>query len=118
MAYTLKNMMRSEREKFLHQLSDKIIEVDDDPIHSFFGLTYAHYLVLPRSILQSMPKKWQRDFVKLLEQLDDTGIETPDYQVNAKDKNGKFIKDPYREYWRYGQRCQGLRNVFEEQENE
>lgn len=84
-----------------------------DYIHIFFGLSYAKYLVLPRSILQSMPEEWQRDFVKLLDQLETNcavmDIKTPDYSVSAK-KDGKFIKDPYRDYWRNGQRCQGLRN--------
>lgn len=88
---------------------------ENEPIHAWFGLTYAKYLVLPRSILQSMPIAWQRDFVKLLEQLDtnciNMGIETPDYSVSAK-KDGKFVRDPYRDYWCNGQRCQGLRNVF------
>lgn len=88
---------------------------ENELIHAWFGLSYAKYLVLPRSILQSMPVKWQRDFVKLLKQLDtnciNMDIATPDYSVSAK-KNGKFIKDPYRDYWRNGRRCQGLRNVF------
>lgn len=95
----------------------KEMNEDKDYIHAFFGLSYAKYLVLPRSILQSMPEEWQRDFVKLLEQLDTNctvmNIQMPDYSVSAK-KDGKFIKDPYRDYWRNGQRCQGLRNFFSE----
>lgn len=95
----------------------KEMNEDKDYIHAFFGLSYAKYLVLPRSILQSMPEEWQRDFVKLLEQLDTNctvmNIQMPDYSVSAK-KGGKFIKDPYRDYWRNGQRCQGLRNFFSE----
>lgn len=94
---------------------------ENAPIHAWFGLSYAKYLVLPRSILQSMPVEWQKDFVKLLEQLDtnciNMDIGTPDYSVLAK-KDGKFIKDPYRDYWNNGQRCQGLRNVFEKNLNE
>lgn len=95
--------------------SEKIYNLDDDYIHAFFGLTYASYLVLPRSILQSMPSKWQKDFVKLLHVLDDTcakhGISTPDYTVNAREK-GKFIKDKYSNYAR------GCRNVFDEVRND
>ena len=90
---------------------------ENAPIHAWFGLSYAKYLVLPRSILQSMPVEWQRNFVKLLEQLDtnciNMDIETPNYSVSAK-KDGKFIKDLYRDYWRNGQRCLGLRDVFED----
>lgn len=37
---------------------------------------------------------------------------TPDYSVNAKDSNGKYIKDPYRYYWRDNNRINGLVDVF------
>ena len=38
-----------------------------EPIHEFFELSYAHYLVLPRSLLQSMPVEWQKRFVECLD---------------------------------------------------
>jgi hypothetical protein len=41
----------------------------DGPIHEHFGLTYANYLVLPRTLLQSMPADWQASFVQHLDQL-------------------------------------------------
>jgi hypothetical protein len=41
----------------------------EDRIHEFFGLTYANYLVVNRSPLQSMPDEWQDKFVTLLEEL-------------------------------------------------
>lgn len=40
-------------------------------IHTYFGLTYANYLVLNRSLLQSMPEEWQHKFVEMLGELDD-----------------------------------------------
>jgi hypothetical protein len=43
----------------------------DGPIHGFFELSYAQYLTIPRSVLQSMPVEWQERFVKCLEELDD-----------------------------------------------
>lgn len=43
-----------------------------DHIHEWFELTYAQYLTIPRSILQSMPASWQKKFVQLLEELDET----------------------------------------------
>lgn len=46
-----------------------LIEGDDQAIHSFFGLSYSTYLVLHRSLLQSMPGEWQSRFVALLEQM-------------------------------------------------
>jgi hypothetical protein len=74
-----------------------------DYIHVFFGLTYSSYLVLPRSILQSMPIKWQKKFVDMLVDLEAATCNITDmpshYTVLAKDGN-KFTKDPYRDYER------------------
>ena len=74
-----------------------------DRVHHFFGLTYAAYLVLPRSVMKSMPDEWQNKFVDLIEELnesyselfDEAGID--EYMVKAK-KNGKFCKDVFMEY--------------------
>ncbi|RPE27243.1 hypothetical protein [Kitasatospora cineracea] len=41
----------------------------DGPIHDHFTLTYANYLVLPRTLLQSMPPEWQASFVQQLDEL-------------------------------------------------
>ena len=46
--------------------------MSDGPVHVFFGLTYSNYLVVPRSVLQSMPEEWQAQFVGLLEDMQDT----------------------------------------------
>jgi hypothetical protein len=75
-----------------------------EPIHLWFNLTYASYLVLQRSILQSAPKRWQKEFVRLLEELNEmtSGLEDlPDrYTVQLRDEKGRFIKDPYADYER------------------
>lgn len=58
----------------------------DRSIHEFFGLTYSNYLVLHRSLLQSMPMEWQHKFVSLVEELNDefSHIETAQcYKVEA-----------------------------------
>ena len=39
-------------------------------IHDHMGLSYANYLVLPRTLIQSMPEEWQHEFVALLELFD------------------------------------------------
>jgi hypothetical protein len=39
-------------------------------IHTWFGLSYANYLVLPRTLLQSMPAEWQHRFVGCLKEFD------------------------------------------------
>ena len=50
-------------------MADDVIE-DGRDIHAFFGLTYSNYLVLPRTLLQSMPEGWQKRFVLMVEELD------------------------------------------------
>jgi hypothetical protein len=45
---------------------------DDEPVHGWFELSYAQYLTIPRSVLQSMPVEWQRRFVQCLRELDET----------------------------------------------
>lgn len=42
---------------------------EHEAIDLWFSLSYANYLVLPRSLLQSMPDEWQERFVTCLEQL-------------------------------------------------
>lgn len=74
---------------------------DNDPIHWWFGLSYSSYLVLPRSILQSAPVEWQKNFVKCLEELQTMFEQENDhYIVSLRDENGKFTKDPYCDYQR------------------
>ncbi|MFD7868021.1 hypothetical protein [Streptomyces sp. NPDC059783] len=45
-------------------------DVTDGPIHTWFSLSYSNYLVLHRTLLQSMPAEWQTQFVALLGELD------------------------------------------------
>lgn len=61
-------------------------EVEHDPVHKHFGLSYANYLVMPRTLLQSMPQKWQTKFVALLREFDDAFQHVPQaeaYRVEA-----------------------------------
>lgn len=72
-------------------------------VHDWFELTYAQYLTIPRSILQSMPEEWQKRFVKCLEELDDTYDWKPmqgRYWVRLKDNKGKFCVDKLMDYER------------------
>ncbi len=58
----------------------------DGPIHEYFELTYADHLVKNRTLLQSMPTAWQKQFVTLLRQFDAAfdHVEKPKgYQVTA-----------------------------------
>jgi hypothetical protein len=58
---------------------------DHEAIHLWFGLSYANYLVLPRSVLQSMPDEWQKQFVLLLNEAQETfdHLEWPNYEVTC-----------------------------------
>jgi hypothetical protein len=93
------------------QKNEGVNEMDRD-IHTWFNLTYANYLVIPRSVMQSMPEEWQFKFVALLEKMDETGWRErlPDasfYQVEMRNDKHK-VADPFREYDR------GRRDVFKE----
>lgn len=50
-------------------------------VHTYFGLSYSNYLVLHRTLLQSMPTEWQHRFVTMLDELDDAfdHVEKADY---------------------------------------
>ena len=86
-------------------MEQKTIISDDGEIHRFFALSYAQYLVLPRTVLQSMPLEWQEKFVNMVEEI---GEKFPDYQpidttyhVQLRDdKTGLFIDDPIADYER------------------
>jgi hypothetical protein len=59
---------------------------DREAIHRHFSLSYANYLVLPRTLLQSMPDEWQARFVGLLDDLNDAFQHVPQaegYKVEA-----------------------------------
>jgi hypothetical protein len=74
---------------------------EPDAVHGWFGLSYASYLALPRSILQNMPDSWQNRFVACLNELSDMVNFDDNYSVNLRDKKGRFIKDPLAQYRRF-----------------
>lgn len=45
------------------------VSTGSEPIHTWMGLSYSNYLVLQRTLLQSMPAGWQQRFVACLEEL-------------------------------------------------
>lgn len=70
-------------------------------IHEFFGLTYANYIAIPRSILQSMPEKWQHKFVELLEELDETfEWRREGCEINFRLPSGRYAIDALADYQR------------------
>jgi hypothetical protein len=82
----------------------KQVMLDNEPIHGWFELSYAAYLVLPRSVLQSAPVEWQRKFVECLNELEEMfGDKVPMegvYEVHLRSDRGVFIEDVYRDYER------------------
>jgi len=44
------------------------------PIHDWFEISYAHYLTIPRLVMESMPAEWQEKMVALLQEMDDTFV--------------------------------------------
>lgn len=76
-------------------------EDESEPVHLWFSLSYANYLVLPRTLMQSMPVEWQRRFCTALDELREAfhHVEQPySYRVNAVDSQGRFTKDPVPHY--------------------
>lgn len=79
------------------------LRVEHDPIHCWFELSYAQYLTIPRSVLQSMPKTWQARMVARLEELDATIDWRPRegrYWVELRDARGRICHDPLKDYER------------------
>lgn len=73
---------------------------EEDPVHLWFGLSYSAYFCMPRSALEALPHDWQKRFVALMKEAEETGLETPEYACQRRDKGGKFIKDRWANYRR------------------
>lgn len=74
---------------------------DDMDVHTFFNLTYSNYLVLHRTLLQSMPVPWQLRFVAAIREMEDAFDHVPmayAYNVSAVDQNNRFVSDPVPHY--------------------
>lgn len=81
------------------------LETDDQPIHTWFGLTYASYLVLPRSVLQTLSVELQQQLVNALEAMGEHLYPASipvrgEYAVQVRGTDGRFISDPLRDYQR------------------
>lgn len=77
--------------------------IPDEPVHEWFGLSYAQYLTIPRSIMEAMPHAWQVKMAALLTQLDSTYDWRPSegqYWCRLKDVSGRFVEDPLQQYRR------------------
>jgi hypothetical protein len=82
-----------------------IVSRRDGPMHLFFELSYASYLVLPRALIQEMPLEWQRRMVSLLDQMRaefpgyGTAAAPDNYRVHLLDEGThRFRRDGLSEY--------------------
>lgn len=96
-------------------MNRKLHVIDDrEPVHEWFELSYAQYLTIPRSVLQSMPSEWQARFAQCLDELDELIDWRPPsgrYWVELRDGNGRFASDPLMDYER-GRRRIPLREPY------
>lgn len=85
-----------------YRLTEDPSELDyNSPIHSWFGLTYASYLTLPRCLMEAMPGEWKARMALLLHEMDEAFDRAPiegEYAVNVRNEKGRFVYDPLREY--------------------
>jgi hypothetical protein len=72
--------------------------INNDRLHTWFGLSRASFLTLPRVLMQEMPNEWQEKMAELLEQYEETfntsEIGVHGTKVMAVDESNKFIKMP------------------------
>jgi hypothetical protein len=50
------------------------------------------YLVIPKMALQAMPMEWRQRFAALLEEAENTGLETPSYHVLRTDSSYTHVR--------------------------
>lgn len=70
-------------------------------VHTMFSLSYANYLVLHRTLLQSMPEEWQHRFVAMVQDLERAYAHIdhpPGYTVHVRGEDGRFARDPIPHY--------------------
>lgn len=73
----------------------------DGPMWAWFGLSYAAYLVMPRSLICGMPLMWQEHMEVLLKQYHaayDWSHIDDNYSVQTRGLKGRFYPDPLANY--------------------
>ena len=74
-----------------------------DALHLWWGLSYAQYLTVPRSVMQSMPDDWQWRMAELLAEMDDAIDWRPKegcYWCMLRGADGRYTLDPLADYQR------------------
>ena len=77
---------------------EKLKYEGNNMLHTWFGLSYNSFIVMPRCLLQEMPYEWQGKLTKLMEEWDDTwdfsGQDYDEVVVRFRDAKGKMVKTP------------------------
>ena len=72
--------------------------VGNERLSTWFGLSYASWLTIPRVLMESMPDRWQLEMAKLLEEYEDTfqnwPEDLPTPHVIGRNSKGKFCRMP------------------------
>jgi hypothetical protein len=71
-----------------------------DDLHAWWGLSYANYLTVPRTVMQSMPNEWQAKMATLLYEMGFDWMPEGQYYVQLRDAKGRFMRDPLADYER------------------
>ncbi len=90
------------------------------PVWDWFELSYASYVAIPRIVLQAMPIKWQKDFVKLMDELDNTIDWRRNHcYIQYRDSKGRFLKkDPFSNYRHYQPSIKEINKIVKEHNGE
>lgn len=71
-----------------------MIEHEED-LQSWFGLSYASFLTMPRVLMESMPSDWQKKMAKLLFEYNNSFPNQPDIGTRVQiTQHGKLIPTP------------------------
>lgn len=88
-------------EKFA-PVPDDLTQGSSNQMEMFWELSYAQYLTVPRSVIQSMPIVWQDRLAVLLKEMD---AEIPQwrptegsYWCRLRDNRGRLVHDRFMEY--------------------
>lgn len=79
------------------------------PIHGFFSLSYASWLVLPRLALQEMPPDWQARFVALMEEGYERGLAGIDGLQVQRRVGRRYVRNQHWNDYRHGNVAKALR---------
>ena len=67
----------------------------NENLNTWFGLSYASFLTVPRVFMQEMPQEWQEKMAELLNEYDETFNNQPNMEtVVVCKQNNKIIKTP------------------------